>query len=366
MTGKDRMLTALDRREPDRVPVWEMAFNEESIIKIGRFFTDDLPPMKFASQMIMEEKIKLLNTLFTFAKALELDGLTSITLPVTEKIDEAHYKDGWGRVLYVAGEGEATAVGGPVSGPDDLKDLKIYHPQDMDFLMLMASTGSMGKDIAQVFVQPGPFRECWSLLGSMEKLLFYYIKKPSFVLDLGRIVTDYILEVVDKAAALGADVFALDGDLAFNQTTLMSPAQYRQFIFPFHQEIVARAHDRGLKIIKHSDGNMGPILEDIAAAGFDGFHPNQPQCMDIGEVKARFGNRLCLLGNIDCTYLLPFGTEEEVEQTVKETIAKAAPGGGYIISSSNSIHPGCKAENYLAMVRAAHKYGTYPIQEMRP
>lgn len=362
MTGKERMLTALDRREPDRVPVWEMAFNEESIIKIGRFFTDDLPPMKFASQMTMEEKIKLLNTLFTFAKALELDGLTSITLPVTEKIDETHYRDGWGRVLYVAGEGEATSVGGPISGPDDLKNLKIYHPQDMDFLMLMASTGGMGGDTAQVFVQPGPFRESWSLLGSMEKLLFYYIKKPSFVLDLGRIVTDYILEVVDKAAALGANVFALDGDLAFNQTTLMSPAQYRQFIFPFHKEIVARAHERGLKIIKHSDGNMGPILDDIAEAGFDGFHPNQPQCMDIGEVKAGYKDRLCLLGNIDCTYLLPFGTEEEVEQTVKETIAKAAPGGGYIISSSNSIHPGCKPENYLAMVRAAHKYGTYPIK----
>jgi len=227
--------------------------------------------------------------------------------------------------------------------------------------MLMAAKDGMGKDIAQVFVQPGPFRESWSLLGSMEKLLYYYIKNPPFVRDLARIATDYILEVIDKAAALGADIFALDGDLAFNQTTLMSPAQYRQFVFPYHQEIVARAHERGLKIVKHSDGNMGPIMEDIAAAGFDGFHPNQPQCMDIGEVKARFGDRLCLLGNIDCTYLLPFGTEAEVERSVMDTIAKAAPGGGYILSSSNSIHPGCKPENYLAMVKAARKYGAYPI-----
>ena len=83
--------------------------------------------------------------------------------------------------------------------------------------------------------------------------------------------------------------------------------------------------------------------------------------MDIGEVKARYGDRLCILGNIDCTYLLPFGSPEEVEETVKETIRVAAPGGGYVISSSNSIHPGCKPENYLALVRAARKYGTYPI-----
>jgi uroporphyrinogen decarboxylase len=83
--------------------------------------------------------------------------------------------------------------------------------------------------------------------------------------------------------------------------------------------------------------------------------------MDIGEVKAKYGDRLCILGNIDCTYLLPFGSEEEVAEAVKETIRVAAPGGGYIISSSNSIHPGCKPENYIAMVGAARDYGAYPI-----
>ena len=363
MNGRERMLEAFALREPDRVPVWEMAFNEESIIKLGRFYTDDLPPVKFASQMTMEEKIKLMNTLFLVAKKLELDGLTSITLPVTEKIDDSHFRDGWGRVLCQNEEGEATAVGGPLSGPDDLKNLKRYHPQDMDFLMLMASTGSLGKEVAQVLVQPGPFRESWSLLGSMEKLLFYYVKNPSFVAELARIVTDYIIEVVNKAADLGADVIALDGDLAFNQTTLISPAHYERFIFPYHREIVEQAHKRGLKIIKHSDGNMWPIMDGIAAAGFDGYHPNQPQCMDIGEVKAKYGKRMCILGNIDCTYLLPFGSEDEVDRTVKETIAKAAPGGGYIISSSNSIHPGCKPENYIAMVKAARAYGRYPIRE---
>jgi uroporphyrinogen decarboxylase len=68
-----------------------------------------------------------------------------------------------------------------------------------------------------------------------------------------------------------------------------------------------------------------------------------------------------VVGNIDCSFLLPFGTEEEVEKTVMETIQAAAPGGGYIMSSSNTIHPGVKAENYIAMVRAAKKYGKYPI-----
>lgn len=361
MTGKERMLTALGRREPDRVPVWEMAFNEESIIKLGAFYTDDLPPMKLAQQMTMEEKVKLLNTLFLVVRELELDGITSITLLGTEPVDEEHVRDGWGRILRISEEGEATAVGGPISEPADLKNITPYHPQQTDFLMLMAAKGNLGDDLAQVLVQPGPFRESWSLLGSMEKLLYYYLKAPTFVKDLARLVTDYILEVVDMAVDLGADIIALDGDLAFSQTTLMSPAQYEEYVFPYHREITEHVHRRGKLIIKHSDGNMWPIMDGIVEAGFDGFHPVQPQCMDIGEVKAKYGDRLCILGNIDCTYLLPFGSEEEVERTVKETIKVAAPGGGYIISSSNSIHPGCKPENYLAMVKAARRYGTYPI-----
>ncbi|MGQ9703049.1 MAG: uroporphyrinogen decarboxylase family protein [Actinomycetota bacterium] len=212
-----------------------------------------------------------------------------------------------------------------------------------------------------MLVQPGPFRESWSLLGSMEKLLYYYLKNPGFVKDLARLVTDYILEVVDMTIDLGADVIALDGDLAFSQSTLMSPSQYEEFVFPFHREITEQVHRRGKLIIKHSDGNMWPILDGIVDAGFYGFHPVQPQCMDIGEVKARYGDRLCILGNIDCTYLLPFGSPEEVGEVVKETIRVAAPGGGYVISSSNSIHPGYKPENYLALVRAAKAYGSYPI-----
>jgi len=362
MNGTERMLKAFSLQEPDRVPVWEMAFNEESIIKLGRFFTDDLPPVKSAQKMTMEEKLKLLATLFTVVRDLELDGITSLVLLATDPVDEEHVRDGWGRILRISEEGEDTAVGGPVTGPADLKNLKPYHPQASEFIMLMGAKGNFGDDIAQVVVQPGPFRESWTYLGSMEKLLYYYMKEPEFVHALARTATDYILEVTDMAIDLGADIIGIDGDLAFSQTTIMSPAQYEEYVLPYHKEITSQVHRRGKLVFKHSDGNMWPIMDGIVEAGFDGFHPVQPQCMDIGEVKGRYGDRLCILGNIDCTYLLPFGTEEEVEQTVRETIQAAAPGGGYIMASSNSIHPGVRPENYLAMVRAARRFGDYPIK----
>lgn len=85
----------------------------------------------------------------------------------------------------------------------------------------------------------------------------------------------------------------------------------------------------------------------------------QPDCMSIAEVKAHTGDQICLIGNIDCRKLLCEGTVAEVESVVRETIEIAAPGGGFLLMSSNSIHPGVNPDNYLAMVKAGHTYGTW-------
>ena len=71
--------------------------------------------------------------------------------------------------------------------------------------------------------------------------------------------------------------------------------------------------------------------------------------------------RVCVVGNVDCTEVLTHAPLEEVVEAVKETIAKASPGGGHILASSNSIHPGVRPENYKTMVEAARRFGVYPL-----
>ncbi|HSB07448.1 MAG TPA: uroporphyrinogen decarboxylase family protein, partial [Thermodesulfobacteriota bacterium] len=90
-------------------------------------------------------------------------------------------------------------------------------------------------------------------------------------------------------------------------------------------------------------------------------HPVQPSAMDIKQVKAQYGGRICLLGNIDLDYTLTLGTPEEVDKEVKERIAVAGQGGGYIITSANSLPDYCKTENVWAMSRAIQKHGKYPL-----
>lgn len=362
MTSKERILAALDKKEPDRVPVFEMALNEASIVNVGKHFTDDVPAIKHLSDMTLEEQIRLLEVLSLVLRELGNDGISTVFIFRKEKAGDKLVRDKYGTVYRLSEVGEPIPVGGPVQGPKDISRVVPMEPDPADLVMLHYLIQKMGRDVAHFFTLPGPFRFSWQLRGGMEKLLLDYMRDPDLVHTLARMTTDFCKAAVGLAADAGADVIVLEGDLAFNTNTLMSPDQYRRFVKPYHAEIVEFCHSRRLRVVKHSDGNLWPILEDLVEVGFDGIHPIQPQCMDIGQVKARLQGRTAVLGNIDCSFLLPFGTPEEVDAAVKETIRKAAPGGGYIISSSNSIHPGCKPENYIAMVRAARRYGEYPIR----
>jgi len=357
MQPRERMLKALELGQPDRVPVWEMAFNEESIIGIARHFTSDLPPLKQVSDMTIEEKIQLFEAVCLIVEELDLDGITLLALGQPEKVGKNLVRDELGIVHHLSEHGEPYPIEGPIKEASDLKTFTLPSPNPADLMALHYGIQKFGGHRAIVFHSPGPFKLSWSLRGAMEHLLIDYIAQPKLVHELARITTDHYKELHSMAIDAGAEIIALEGDLAFNTNTLMSPDQYAEFIGPYHTEIVENVHRLGAKIFKHSDGNLWPILDMLLGCGFDGIHPIQPQCMDIGETKQHLAGKACVLGNIDCMYLLCDGTEVEVEETVHATIEAAAPGGGYIMSSSNSIHPGCKPENYIAMVRAARKYG---------
>jgi uroporphyrinogen decarboxylase len=194
----------------------------------------------------------------------------------------------------------------------------------------------------------------------MENLLQDFALNPELARKVMEIVADYSLAVNLRAVKARARIVVLGDDYAHKTAPFMSPQMFEEFILPYLRRGVEELHRVGAYVIKHSDGFVWPILDMIVDTGIDAFHSIDPSAgMDIGEVKEKYGHRVCLIGNIDCGNLLTFASPEEVREKVRETIEKAAPGGGYILSSSNSIHSGVKSENYLAMLEAAKKYGTY-------
>jgi len=359
MNGKERMKTALSLGKPDRVPHWELAYNESSVLGIARHFTDDLPELDYIQRMSLENKIRLFEAALLVVTELDVDGLTLRPFPEANFIDEIRYVDDWGVTFQLDPAGEATVRGGPVSDEADFKSFKPPKVKESDLLGLAYAAEKVGADKAVVFSLQCPFRRSWNMLGGMEHLLIAYLQSPELVHALARISTDYTLEAIELGIKLGADIISLDGDLAYNTNTIISPQHFREYLKPYYTEIVNYTHERNTLIFKHTDGDHSKITEDLLDTGINGIHPIQPQCLDIGDFKKEFGQRVCIMGNIDCMKTLVSKGPEDVEAEVKRTIAVAATGGGYILSSSNTIHPGVKPENYITMVHAAHKYGRY-------
>ena len=360
MTGHERILTALSCEVPDRVPVFELYLNESSIINIAKLLAPGKVTVEAEADMFGEERDVILDLYCLLVTELGLDATCSNFSIGLEQIDEKTARDRFGTLYTLSEHGEPLPFDSPIKSYSDAAGFDMAAQlEDEDLAPIQHIMEKLGPDRAHFLVVNDPFKVSWRRRGGLENLLMDYALDPQLALALSRIATDFDLAVIEKATKLGVDFIVMPGDLSSETTTLISPDHYRKYVKPYHREIVECAHQHGLKIVKHSDGNMWPILDDFLEVGFDGLHPIQPQCMDIREVKSYVAGKACILGNIDCRDLLVFGTEEEVEETVKETIEIAAPGGGYIISSSNSIHPGCKPENYIAMVRAAHQYGVY-------
>src|SRR4030067_1789157 len=137
---------------------------------------------------------------------------------------------------------------------------------------------------------------------------------------------------------------------------MFSPQMIRDLFLPRMKKVAEKIK---IPLIYHSDGNLMPILDDLLSLGMNGLANIEPNAMDIVELKRKYGQRICLMGNIDLHYTRTRGTPEETEAEVKKRIEEVGPGGGYILASSNGLTAYCKPENVLAMSRALLKYGVY-------
>jgi len=345
------VLTALRGEVPDRVPIVE-CIDWIPMVRLAGLVGAGVPA---AGEPFAFERLSA-----TLTKTLGIDAIW-VAMPLGETpVDRHHVRDRYGSVYVLSEHGEPVVVEGSVRSAADAADLDmaaLIGPDD--FAPIRAARDLLGPEYPVWFYFADTFKLSWKLRGGMDALLMDFLRDPGLVHRLARLTTDATITTVHGAADAGADVLLMEGDLAASKAPLFSPAHFREYVKPYYAEIVAAAHERGLPIVKHSDGAMWPLMEDIVELGFDGYNPIQPQCMEIAEAKERLGDRICLVGNIDCMELLVYGSEAEVAANVRETIDVAAPGGGYILSSSNSIHSDVRPENYLAMVRAALEHGAY-------
>jgi hypothetical protein len=214
-----------------------------------------------------------------------------------------------------------------------------------------------------LFVMGAADIACPTFLPFLPLFLETMVDEPSLVERYMAATTEGVMTILRAELDLGVDGILGAEDWCFGKGPLFSPGMFRRFMAPHLKRIADECHRRGVPFIKHLDGNTTVLLDILVdEVGIDGLHSIEPPAgMDIGWVKKKYGERITLLGNIDCGHLLTFGTPAEVVQAVKDIIRVASPGGGHVFASSNSIHSGVSPEIFWAMVNAVKRFGTYPI-----
>lgn len=233
-------------------------------------------------------------------------------------------------------------------------------PAAVDLSDLMAAANLLPAGMKLTSGTWGIFETTRALLGFEGAALALY-DQPGLVEDVLDRMGDFLFRLFQRVLDLpnlGALWFA--DDLSSVDTYFVNPNWYRQHLFPWMRKFCEAADAKGLPVIYHCDGTMWEVLPDVVECGFAAIQPVEPKAMDIVEVKRQYGRRLCLIGNIDLGGVLTMGTPEQVEAQVRERIRGLAPGGGYMVGSSNSITSYVPLENYKALIEATFRWGAYP------
>lgn len=275
-------------------------------------------------------------------------------------IDETSYVDHLGRIHKVKPDVKTVYwVDGVVKSPSDVEKLELPDPEDLN-MDVVEETLDVAADEYPVMgwchsVVHGPYQ----VRGGIDKLAIDIYRQPESARKLIEKFFSYEIGMIKRLIELGVDMIVEGDDLSDIKGPMFSPKILREFFFPYIKKFIEECHSHKIPVMKHSDGNLYPILEDLVNLGYDGIHPIEPAVMDLGKVKQLYGDRIFLRGNVDCVHILPYGSEEDVRRDVRRCIDAAAKGGGFILSDSNSLHSNVKTENIKIMVDETRKYGKY-------
>lgn len=341
MTGRERVLAVLKRREPDCVPTFEWDIDLGVIARLcasGRY--ED------------------------FVEEYDLDAVTCSPDYARHPVGDGMVRDEWGVTRRKGHEAYAMPVD-ELAPIKNWADLEHWRPPDAgaaDRLATLQRRVSRFKGQKAILIQ---LRDVFSnprdLMGYVD-FLAACVAQPDLVSGVVEKCIDHSIQLVERAAEVGAEVIVSGDDIADNRATLVSPKVWDRLFMPHFRRWVQAIHAAGLYHWKHTDGNIMKVIGSLVDAGIDGIDPIDPLGnMDLATIKTLYGDRVAIKGNVDCAELLVNGSEEDVVQAVKACIRTAGPGGGYACSSSNSIHSGVRPELYVAMLRAIREYGTYPL-----
>jgi uroporphyrinogen decarboxylase len=386
MLPRERVIAALEHREPDRIPWGEHSINYnvyEAILGRPSFVQAQFRQTKAYWDGRRDEIIEShKRDKIDLVRALEMDVICVNEVPPKgyqprpmEKVDEETYRDEDGSLYRIS----ATT--------HDLMPWKLdtsrYVPptakslqeriETIDSEPLPDVNDSRFELVNHVVKQLKATHYVVLLCGDLEWPRFGATEEESWMNlllepDICRKIAELrrkeLIRMVPVYAALGADGIMPCGDLGSSTALMASPRIYREMCYPVHQAHVAEAHKHGLKVLKHCCGHVWPVIDELAEV-YDAYEGIQASAgMDIKRLKERVRGKLCLWGGIWHEHIV-LGGVSDIRSDARYAFRYAAPGGGYIMGSSHSLSVGARIENILEMKRCRDQWGVYPIDPRR-
>ncbi len=170
------------------------------------------------------------------------------------------------------------------------------------------------------------------------------------------------LNAVDMLKPFHFSCIYMSDDLGQKGRPLLSPRMFRRFFFEPYKELFGAIHDIGARIFLHSCGNIVELLPLLIDAGLDGWQSMEvPAEIDHAAVKKNFGDKLVLIGGIDSSRVLTFGTSKDIDEHVRTQIRAMGTKGGYIAGPAHDYLK-IPLPNAIEMRDAIHRHGRYPLE----
>jgi len=339
MNHYERVMAALRREQPDRVPHFE--WYVDKIVRKALFAGKEV-------------------THNVFALHRGHDALLVSPIFGKEEIGKDLYKTEWGYVIQYNEIEDGIEMETPIKS---LADLDTWSPPDVLADWRYADIDRIVKEHKGEYAIGVHLSDVFSIpryLIGMQNLLVATLDDQPLVKRLVEISVEQNIAMAKECARRGVDFVWTSDDVAYRNGPLVSKEIFRELFFPGLCEFGLALKQLDLPFIKHTAGNVLTLIDLFIDAGVDCIDPLEPiSGVDMLAVKKLYGDRIAIKGNVDASELLTLGTTNEVRKATRDALKDGMPGGGFICSSSGGIHCGVPPRNYKAMLEIISEYGKY-------
>lgn len=356
MNGRERVLTAVARRQPDRLPL-DFSANAATLQRLH----NDLGTHSHA-QLLQRLHVHIVDLRGV------VDPLYRGPVPRESWLPNGVKQNYWGwrtQVQQTPTGPEEMYCDFILAGCRTVDELALHTWPQPDWFDFTGFSERLDAWQGYAIMASGP--SVWqhpTFLRGLEQMLVDLLDNPEMAGYLMDAFTNFYVAYFDRMFSVApgrVDLLRIADDIGTQHGLLISPQLFDRFFAPRLARLVEMAHSHGVKVMFHSCGAIVPFIERIIALGVDVLDPIQVAAdgMEPRGIKERFGARICLHGSIDTQYVLPRGTADDVRAAVRTMRDVLGAGGGFIMAPTHVLQTDVPTENVLALYDTAYECGAY-------